>query len=237
MERHGLGILMPRERRRPRMPNQLAPWLEQQVLAMALGSPGLGPRRLAAQLGRPMWGGHLISPSGVFKVLQRHGIGNRQRRLTWWRATPPHLSPKPPPALPEQHLKVHQPGDLVQLDCFHVGRLTGTKGKVWQYTAIDAYSSYTWATVHVTPMNPSARYTSALVHQVARELALAGWKLKAVSTDNGSEFRSQEFRQAVAKTGAQLRFIHAGRPQATVAWNAFSAPCSRSAGDPRSPAP
>ena len=38
-------------------------------------------------------------------------------------------------------------------------------------------------------------------------------RLKAVSTENGSEFQSQEFRQAVAKTGAQLRFIHAGRPQ------------------------
>ncbi|HVC24077.1 MAG TPA: DDE-type integrase/transposase/recombinase [Candidatus Dormibacteraeota bacterium] len=195
------------------MPNQLAPWLEQQVLAMALGSPGLGPRRLSAQLRRPMWGGHVISPSGVFKVLRRHGIQTRQRRLSLVAgyASPPE--PEPPPEPLEQHLDVRDPGDLVQLDCFHIGRLSGTKGKVWQYTAIDAYSAYTWASVHVTPMNPSARYTSALVHQVARELSQAGWKLKAVSTDNGSEFRSQEFRQAVAKTGAQLRFIHAGRPQ------------------------
>lgn len=44
VERHGLEILRPRERRRPRMPNQLPPWLEQWVVAMALGSPGLGPR-------------------------------------------------------------------------------------------------------------------------------------------------------------------------------------------------
>ena len=87
------------------------------------------------------------------------------------------------------------------------------QGKVWQYTAIDAFSSYTWASVQVTPMDPSARYTSALVRQVARELSQAGWQLKAVSTDNGSEFRSQEFRGAVAKTGAEHRFIHAGRPQ------------------------
>ena len=213
VERHGLEILMPRERRRPRMPNQLPPWLEQWVVAMALGSPGLGPRRLAAQLRRPMWGGQVISPSGVFKVLRRHGIATRQRRLSLVAgyASPPE--PEPPPAVPEQHLDVNQPGDLVQLDCFHIGRLTGTKGKVWQYTAIDAYSSYTWASVQVTPMNPSARYTSALVHQVARELSQAGWQLKAVSTDNGSEFRSQEFRGAVAKTGAEHRFIHAGRPQ------------------------
>ena len=38
-----------------------------------------------------------------------------------------------------------QPGEKVQLDCFYVGRLSGTKGTVWQYTAIDVASAYTWA--------------------------------------------------------------------------------------------
>ncbi|HUY09213.1 MAG TPA: hypothetical protein VMW80_07145 [Candidatus Dormibacteraeota bacterium] len=51
VERHCLGILIARERLRPWMPNQPAPWLEQQVLAMALGSPGLVPRRLSASCG------------------------------------------------------------------------------------------------------------------------------------------------------------------------------------------
>ena len=46
-----------------------------------------------------------------------------------------------------------------------------------------------------------------------RELSQAGWQLQAVSTDNGSEFRFQEFRRAVTQTGARHRFIHAGRPQ------------------------
>ncbi|PZR97527.1 MAG: hypothetical protein DLM67_07715 [Candidatus Nephthysia bennettiae] len=31
VERHGLEILRPRERRPPRMPNQLLPWLEERV--------------------------------------------------------------------------------------------------------------------------------------------------------------------------------------------------------------
>ena len=57
-------------------------------------------------------------------------------------------------------------------------------------TAIDVASSFIWAQVHRTPRNPSARFASALVRRVARELAEAGWKLKAVTTDNGSEFRS-----------------------------------------------
>ncbi len=48
--RNGLEILRPRERRLPRMPNQLPPWTEQKIVTLALAQPGLGPRRLA-----PSW--------------------------------------------------------------------------------------------------------------------------------------------------------------------------------------
>src|ERR1043165_3204856 len=51
-ERHGLEILRPRERRRPRMPQQLSPFLEERIVAYALGQPGFGPRRIAIGLGR-----------------------------------------------------------------------------------------------------------------------------------------------------------------------------------------
>ena len=213
VERHGLEILRPRERRAPRMPNQLPPWLEERVVAFALGQPGLGPRRIAAQLRRPAWGGMVISASGVFKVLRRHGISTRRRRLALvagYAAPPePERTPAPEPA----HLAAAHPGSLVQLDCFHIGRLTGTKGRVWQYTAIDVASSFCWAELHVTPLNPAARHCSALVRRVAAELSAAGWKLEAISTDNGSEFRSGEFRAAVSALGAEQRFIRAGRPQ------------------------
>jgi hypothetical protein len=56
IERHGLEILRPRERRAPRMPNQLSPLVEQRIVAFALGHPGLGPARIAAELGRERWG-------------------------------------------------------------------------------------------------------------------------------------------------------------------------------------
>jgi len=52
IERHGLEILRPRERRRPRMPNQLSPLIEGRIVAFALGHPGLGPARIAAELRR-----------------------------------------------------------------------------------------------------------------------------------------------------------------------------------------
>ena len=213
VERHGLEILRPRERRPPRMPNQLPPFLEERIVAFALGQPGLGPRRIAAQLRRPMWGGLVVSASGVFKVLRRHGISTRRRRLSLvagYAAPPqPAHAPAPEPA----HLRAAHPGSLVQLDCFHIGRLTGTRGRVWQYTAIDVRSSFVWAELHVTALNPAARHTSALVRRVAAELAQAGWTLGAVMTDNGSEFRSGAFRSSVADLGADQRFIRAGRPQ------------------------
>jgi transposase InsO family protein len=211
--RHGLEILRPRERRPPRMPNQVPPWLEERVVAFSLGHPGLGPRRVAAQLALPMWGGLVISASGVLKVLHRHGLYTRRRRLALVAgyAAPPEPAGGPPPA--ERHLQADLPGELVQLDCFNIGRLTGTRGRVWQYTAIDVASAFVWGAVHVTPLNPAARYTTALVERVAADLAAAGWKLRAVSTDNGSEFRAAPFTRAVQRLGGEHRFIRAGRPQ------------------------
>ncbi len=213
VERHGLEMLRPRERRRPRMPNQLPPWVEERVISFALGHPGLGPRRLAAQMRLPMWGGMVVSASGVLKVLHRHGLGTRIQRLALvagYAAKPQREALTPPEPL---HLEVEQPGDLVQIDCFYIGRLSGTRGRTWQYSAIDVASSYVWADVHVSEVNPDTKHCSALVHRVADELAAAGWKLKAVSTDNGGEFRAELFARSVAAVAAKQRFIRAGRPQ------------------------
>ena len=211
VEREGLEVLRPRERRAPRMPNQIPPWQEKQILAMALANPGLGPRRLAAQLALEQQ--MTVSASGVLRVLRRHGLGTRLRRLSLVSgyAAPPEPERPLPPV--QRHLEAQQPGDLVQFDCFHIGRLSGTKGRVWQYTAIDVASSFVWAQVHRTHLNPSAQFTTALARRVAKELSAAGWKLKAITTDNGSEFRSLDFREAVSALGVEQRFIRAGRPQ------------------------
>ena len=116
------------------------------------------------------------------------------------------------PPEPERHIAVDHPGELVGFDCFHVGRLSGTKGRVWQYTAIDVATSYTWAELHTTPLNPSARHTSALAERVAADLAARGWQLERVITDNGSEFRSSDFGDIIRELGAVQTFIHPGRP-------------------------
>ena len=212
-ERYGPELLRPRERRRPQMANATSPLVEQRVVALALGQPGYGPARIAAELARPKWGGIQLSANGVWRVLKRHGLNTRAKRLglVAGYAAPPE--PAPAAAQPERRLEASRPGELVQFDCFHVGRLSGTKGAVWQYTAIDVASAYTWAELHTTARNPAAKWTSQLARRVARDLAERGWRLETVMSDNGSEFRSREFGQTVSDLGARQRFIHAGRPQ------------------------
>lgn len=212
VERSGLEMLRPRERRRPQMPNQLSPLVEQRIVAFALGHPGFGPRRIAARLRRPEWGGLEVSPNGVYKALLRHGLNTRAKRLALvagYRA--PFEPPRDPE--PEPHIEVERPGELVGIDCFFVGRLHGTKGPVWQITAIDCYSSYAWADlVTVTGQAPSVEQTSALARRVARELQAAGWQLERVLTDNGTEFGRRELARRLPHTVRHSQ-IRSGRPQ------------------------
>jgi transposase InsO family protein len=212
VDRWGLEALNVRERRRPRMPNQIGPHIEQRIIAFALGHPGYGPRRISAELAREKWGGLKISEHGVWRVLVRVGLNTRAKRLALIARHRDRYERKPDLPPPERHIDARVPGEKVQLDCFYVGRLSGTKGTVWQYTGIDVASAYCWAELHTSERNPRSRHTRELLHRIARELTHAGWKLSEITTDNGSEFRARDFRAAVERVGARQRFIRAGRP-------------------------
>jgi transposase len=161
VDRHGLEMLRPRERRRPKMPNQLPAMVEERVLSFAIAHPGLGPKRIASELGREKWGGIVVSPNGVWRALRRHGLNTRAKRLS---LVAGYRAPYEPPreSAPEPHIEVDQPGELVGMDCFYVGRLRGTEGAVWQLTAIDICSSLAWAELVVCREgNPTAKQTSS----------------------------------------------------------------------------
>jgi transposase InsO family protein len=212
VDRQGLEMLRPRERRRPVMPNQFSAVIEQRIVAFALGHPGLGPKRISAQLARPEWGALLVSPNGVYKALVRHGLNTRAKRLA---LVSGYRAPCEPPRAPEPepHVDTSRPGELVGIDCFFVGRLHGTKGPVWQITAIDTYSSFAWAELVVAPsQGPTVEQTSALAQRVARELQAADWQLERVLTDNGGEFGRREFAKRLPDGVAHSQ-IRAGRPQ------------------------
>src|SRR3954464_5557903 len=53
VDRHGLEMLRPRERRRPQMPNALPRMVEERILSFAIAHPGLGPAPGGERAGRP----------------------------------------------------------------------------------------------------------------------------------------------------------------------------------------
>jgi transposase len=213
VERHGLEILRPRERRRPRLPNRLSPFVEERIVAFSLGHPGFGPKRIASELRRERWGGILVSHNGVWRCLRRHGLNTRAKRLS---LVAGYAAPYVPPRQrePERHVEAERPGELVGIDCFYVGRLQGTKGAVWQLTAIDVCSSFAWAELVTCPRgNPTGAQTSKLARRVASELQAVGWRLERILSDNGGEFRSQSFRTTLAELGVRHTLIRQAADQ------------------------
>ena len=239
VDRHGLEMLRPRERRRPKMPNQLAKMIEERIVSFSIAHPGLGPKRVSSELRRAKWGGIIVSPNGVWKVLCRHGLNTRAKRLGLVAGyAAPYEPPRDPG--PERHIDVDRPGELVGIDCFYVGRLKGTKGAIWQLSAIDVASSFGWAELVIckqsnpgNPGNPSAKQTSRLARRVAAELKAAGWRLERVLSDNGNEFKG-EFTKTITRLEARHTASTPGDRRPTATSRHSTRRSSTSAGAPRS---
>jgi hypothetical protein len=76
----GRDGLAPRTRRKPRMPNQTPPDLEQQILAMTELYPTGSYLRLTEQFKRA---GVQVTPGMIRYVWQRNGLSTRGARLQW----------------------------------------------------------------------------------------------------------------------------------------------------------
>jgi hypothetical protein len=129
VDRWGLEALNVRERRRPRMPNQIGPHIEQRIVAFALAHPGFGPRLISAELAREKWGGLRISEHGVWRVLVRLGLNTRTKRLALVARHRDPYERAPSPLQPPRHIDATRPGEKVGVDCFFIGRLSGSKAR------------------------------------------------------------------------------------------------------------
>jgi len=156
--------------------------------------PTLGARRLLEHLAER---GVHRSGSGVQKVLHRHHLGTRRLRVAALAAlTAADTGLVAPRALGPYGfcLYASQPGDLVGLDCFYVGKLKGI-GPVWQLTAVDTATR--WAFCSLMVGHVSAETMAAFVRQLAKETWKVGIVLRGVLSDNGPEFIGRGFRRAI----------------------------------------
>ena len=167
-ERYGRDGLHPRRQGAGRgRPPGLSVQDEQAILAMALSYPTCGPCFYSLQLVRNNH--RYLSSSTIYRALPRMGLGTRQQRLvvleqhSAWRAG--LLTERTRRQLARargqrRHVEAKEPGELVCLDTFYIGRLKGV-GKVWQITACDAACSY--ATARIVPANTAEHAARFLV--------------------------------------------------------------------------
>jgi len=178
----GAAGLLDRSSRPHRSPRQTAFLLVEKVLALRRGHmPGY---EIARQTG--------TSPASVSRILRR-------ARLSRWR----DLNPPPP----VQRYEHPNPGDLLHLDIKGMtrfsnvslrgdGRLRGKRkhpGFLALHVAVDDHSRM--AFTQMLP-NQKADTTIGFLNSAVEFFASHGIGIRALLTDNGSSYRSQQFRQA-----------------------------------------
>ena len=190
-EAYGLEALRPRERRRPRQPNETPPWQVDIILAEAISRPTLGAGQLLEFLEDR---GVVISQSGVHKVLRRHQLGRRSQRLAALaQLTAASGGPVVEEALEGPFGFCHfaaRPGDLVALDSFYVGKLKGI-GPIWQFTAVDTHTR--WAVVSLVCGDHTAQAAAAFIDLAIERFEEAGITVSGILTDRGPEFSGTDF--------------------------------------------
>jgi len=191
LEQYGPDGVHPKRRQARRgRPSPLGVQTERRVIAFALAWPTCGPQWVSDQLARE---GLTVAPVTIWRLLRRSGLGTRRARLAVLEqhsaTTTGLLTERTGRALrrPVRHVEAAQPGDLLSLDTFYVGKLKGV-GKVWQITGCDVASSFGWARIVVGEVTASAvlRFLREVVRPGYRQ---AGWRLTRVLTDNGKEFK------------------------------------------------
>lgn len=194
------GVHPKRHQARRGRPPAVPVQTERRVIAVALAWPTCGPQWYSDQLARE---GVVLAPVTIWRVLRRQRLGTRRARLAvleqYSAGTTGLLTERTAKAT--RHVAAAQPGDLLCLDTFYVGKLKGV-GKVWQLTGCDAASSFGWARVIV------GEVTALAVLDFLREVVrptyrAAGWVLRRVLTDNGKEFKGL-FAAGCARLGLRV---------------------------------
>lgn len=201
------------ERGSPAMPNQTPLDVAMIILDYIERNPSHGPVRIADELRQT---GVSVNPSAVYNVLRRHQLNTRKRRLEHLRikhgvvATPADLD-RDRERAKRRSLDTRYPGHIIGMDVFYVGTLKGV-GRIYQFTAIDTYSSYAWAKLSTDKSAASA--CDFMMHVVTTSHI----PIQSVLTDNGKEFtthhpsKNHSFERTLTSRGIHHRLTMVRHP-------------------------
>jgi transposase InsO family protein len=194
--RQGITGFNERSRRPKNLRKPTTPWnIVLRTVELRTQYPAWSKHKIRALLSRE---GITVSTSTVGRILKRKGLINpkaskkRRKAALHPRARFPH------------GMRIHEAGDMVQMDTKHI-MLPGGK-KYYQFTAIDVLSKR--RVLRVYPSQSSRN--GALFLQEC--LTSFSFKVKAVQTDNGAPFL-KEFDKFCIKLGLPHYFIYPRSPK------------------------
>lgn len=178
-------------------PQTTAPEVVEKVLAMSLNHPAWGCVRLSQML--KLEGISISSPT-IQNILIKNNLGTMYHRLikleeqvlgkglTLSVDQVKYLE-QMNPCFRERHIESRAPGDLLSQDTFYVGRLKGV-GQVYLQVVVDTYGSYAFGRLYISKV--PACSVDVLHHDVLPQYQSWGIKIKALLTDNGTEYCGTE---------------------------------------------
>ena len=164
-EEQGIEGLREKTRRKPCLKNRVVPEIEAAVIQMAYEYPAYGQTRAANELRKQ---GVLVSSGGVRSIWLRHGLERFKKRLalleekaakegivyTEAQLVALEAAKRERETNPDEIETAH-PGYLLSQDTFYVGYLKGV-GRIYQQTAVDTYSSVSFAKVYTAKVPVTA---------------------------------------------------------------------------------
>ncbi len=166
------------------MPNSTRSEIVDKVLAFIKEYPTYGPARIANELGS------IVCPATVYNILKRQGLNRKIYRLLALEDIPssvklsPVMARKIDEAGPPARVESHYSGYMLSVDTFYVCRLKGV-GRIYQFSAIDTFSSFGFAYLYT---DKSAKSAIDFIAKTINTLAQMGITVERVLTDHGKEY-------------------------------------------------
>ena len=181
---YGIQGLAEQPRPKPVMPNSTRSDIVDKILEFIKAYPTYGPTRIANQLG------NIVCSATVYNILKRRGLNRRIDRLLALENIPSEvdigylMQRRLDEVKPLPRIESHYSGYMLSVDTFYVCTLKGI-GRIYQFTAIDTYSSFGLAYLYT---DKSAKSSVDFISRTLGILDNMGITVERILSDNGKEY-------------------------------------------------